>query len=120
MDIADLTNTNLFWLLSGQHYTQTDWLTANQSVEMCSDNSMSPTINEHTPVVIEMVNVHHLPIVNNIYCLESSQGRIFRRLQWDEEKQGFWLRCDNLHFEPQFSQTPNIVGKVIGALTPVI
>lgn len=120
IEIANLTNTDLLWLLTGQYYSQTDWLTANQSVEICSDNSMSPTINEHTPVVIETVNIKLPSVVNNVYCLESSQGRIFRRLQWDEEKQGFWLRCDNHHFEQQFNQAPNIVGKVVRAFAPVI
>lgn len=118
-NFANVTNTDLVWLITGQRYTEAHWLTSKQSIELCPDNCMIPTITPQTPVLIEVLDVDW-PIPNGVYCLESAQGRIVRRLQWDEEKQGFWLRCDNLHFEPQFDQTPNIIGKVVGALAPVI
>lgn len=116
---AKITDTDFVWLITGQYYSQANWLAQNQSVEICPDNSMTPTINIQSPVVIETVDTSQ-SIHNGIYCIESSQGRIFRRLQWDEDKQGFWLRCDNRHFEPQFTQTPSIVGRVVSALAPVI
>ncbi len=116
---AQLTDTDLLWLIGGEHYAQTRWLQPNQFVELCIDDAMSPTLTINAPVVLETVTPNDA-IPNGIYCLESTQGRIFRRLQWDEEKQGFWLRCDNHHFEPRFSQAPDLVGKVVATLAPVI
>ncbi len=118
-NFAKITDTDLVWLITGQHYSQTDWLHTNQSIEICPDHCMAPTIEAKTPVLVETLNIDW-PIPNGLYCIESTQGRIFRRLQWDEDKQGFWLRCDNRHFEPEFTQAPAIVGKVISALTPII
>ena len=115
---AQLTNTDLLWLIGGEHYAQKRWLQPTQFIECCTDDTMAPTLLINTPVVVETIMQDGI-IPNGIYCLESAQGQVFRRLQWDEEKQGFWLRCDNLHFEPPFSQAPNIIGKVVGALTPV-
>ncbi|MEZ8822606.1 MULTISPECIES: S24 family peptidase [Vibrio] len=109
----------MLWIITGQNYTQANWLTPNQSIEICRDNSMTPTFTELTPVIIETIKTEQ-PIHNGVYCIGVTQGIAFRRLQWDEERQGFWLRCDNLHFEPQFSQAPNVIGKVVGAVMPVL
>lgn len=118
MTFAQLTDTDLLWLIAGEHYAQQRWLQSNQCVELCLDDAMSPTLSINTPVVLEKLTPDsHLP--NGIYCLESSQGRIFRRLQWDEEKQGFWLLCDNERFKPQLCQSPQVVGKAISALSPI-
>ncbi|GBL02610.1 bacteriophage CI repressor [Vibrio harveyi] len=116
--IAQLANEDILWLLTGQNYTDNHWLQSNQCVELCLDDAMSPTLSINTPVVLEKLTPDsHLP--NGIYCLESSQGRIFRRLQWDEEKQGFWLLCDNERYKPQLCQSPQVVGKAISALSPI-
>ncbi|MGR4021630.1 S24/S26 family peptidase [Vibrio harveyi] len=118
MAIAQLANEDILWLLTGQNYTDNHWLQSNQCVELCLDDAMSPTLSINTPVVLEKLTPDsHLP--DGIYCLESSQGRIFRRLQWDEEKQGFWLLCDNERYKPQLYQSPQVVGKAISALSPI-
>ncbi|MBE8574121.1 S24/S26 family peptidase [Vibrio sp. OPT18] len=118
MNIAELTDTNLLWLITGQNYTQTPWLQAEHSIVTCLDDTMYPTLLKQTPVIIELHNSDH-SITDGLYCLENSLGQFFRRIQWDEEKQGFWLICDNAKFEKQFCNTPIVIGKVISTLKPV-
>lgn len=116
---AQITDTDLIWLMTGHHYSQTDWLSPEQSVVVCPDNSMAPTLNAHTPVIIEPLTTDW-PVPDGVYCLSSAQGPIFRRLQWHEDKQGFWLRCDNPLFELTFTPMPAIIGRVTHALSSVI
>lgn len=121
IDIAQLTNTDFLWLLTGHHYTQnqSNWLKSKQFIELCPDGSMIPTLFPNVPVLLEAMYSNET-IVDGLYCLESSKGKIFRRLQWDEEQQGYWLLCDNALFLPRLSKTPQIVGKVLGAMTPIV
>ncbi|PCD85518.1 hypothetical protein COR52_26290 [Vibrio mediterranei] len=116
---AKITNTDLMWLIAGEQYAQRRWLQSNQFIEICPDNTMAPTINVDAPVVLETIRTEW-PVPDGVYCVENAQGNVFRRLQWDEEKQGFWLRCDNPHFEPQFAEHPSLIGKAVGAVTCVL
>lgn len=115
---SELTNTDLLWLIAGEHYAQKRWLKSNQFIKLCIDDTMAPTLSSNTPVALETID-QNTPMSNGVYALKNTQGYTFRRLQWDEEKQGFWLHCDNKKFETQFCQAPTIIGKVTSALTPI-
>jgi hypothetical protein len=106
------------WLIAGEHYAQRRWLKSNQFIEICPDNTMAPTIHIGAPVILETICTEW-PVPDGIYCLKTAQGNVFRRLQWNEEKQGFWLRCDNEKFEPQFNEKPDVIGKVCAVMQPV-
>ncbi|MBE8574107.1 helix-turn-helix domain-containing protein [Vibrio sp. OPT18] len=116
--LAQLTDVDLLWLVAGEHYSQSRWLQSNQNIKICLDDCMFPTLTAEQAVVISQRQENDT-IEDGVYCLATRQGYTFRRLLWDEEKQGFWLICDNTNFEPHFNRKPNIIGKVSSALMSI-
>ncbi len=116
--LAKLADVDLLWLIAGEHYAQSRWLQSDQCIKICLDDGMFPTLSAQQVVVISLRQESNA-IEDGVYCLETTQGHTFRRLQWDEEKQGFWVKCDNPNFETFFQTHPKMIGKVISALTAI-
>lgn len=85
------------------------------------DDVMSPTVAALSVVQYKPLKPQPKSKIfaDGLYIINTKQGDIFRRIQWQDNDECYLVFGDNPKYTPQLIKSLHVIGKVISMITPI-
>lgn len=126
--IAHECNVSLQWLLFGdvepaKAPTGLKDIKLKEKVKTFKvlDDVMSPTVAALSVVQYKPLKPQPKSKIfaDGLYIINTKQGDIFRRIQWQDNDECYLVFGDNPKYKPQLIKSLHVIGKVISMITPI-